>query len=186
MRRKRRAKADHVAALEATPVGIDPPAQERQPGRHRHDLRAPLVQRQAQISREVDRRRAPAVQRGLVVGEEQQIVAVAQIGAAAQLLLDQQIQRMHIHIGPELAGLVADRQAARALGGEQVVAGEVDHAVGVAQRLSAAGHDQVDQAQDARVGDMAGQHAAQDGVVDAGEELLHVELGGGGARSSAA
>ena len=50
-------------------------------------------------------------QGGFVGGEQEDVVTVAQIGVAAQFPLDEVIQVVEVNIGPELAGLVADRQA---------------------------------------------------------------------------
>jgi hypothetical protein len=69
-------------------------------------------------------------------------------------------------------------QATGAGGGEQVVAGEVDHLVGGAQQVGTARQNQVDQGQQARVGQVPLECCAQDCVVDGGEKLLHIKLKG--------
>ncbi len=59
-----------------------------------------------------DELRAPSPQRGLVVGEEEEIIDVAQIARAAQFALDEVVERIEVDVGPELAGEVTDWQAA--------------------------------------------------------------------------
>jgi hypothetical protein len=59
----------------------------------------------------------------LVVGQQHHVVHVAQIGRGAQNFLDAVVQLVQVQIGEELAGEVADRDAATALQrGEQLVA----------------------------------------------------------------
>ncbi len=67
-------------------------------------------------------------QQVLVVVKAAEVVDVAQIAAHAQAFLHKMIQRIQVHIGKELAGQVADRDAAPARGGrEQLVVRVVLH-----------------------------------------------------------
>ena len=111
----------------------------------------------------------------LAVAEQREIVHVAQVGRAAQLALDEMIEGIEIAVRPELRGQIADRQAARTAGGEQVVAGKPDHRVLLVQHAGAAGQDRVDQPQHRLVADHLGQAFAQDGVIQRRKVLDDVQ-----------
>ena len=80
------------------------------------------------------------------------------------------VEATQVAVGPELAGQVADGQPPPPVGGKQVVAGEVDHVVLLAQHPDAAVEDQPDEPADAAIlaADRRApvQDAFQDRVVD--------------------
>ena len=57
------------------------------------------------------------MERRFVGREEQEVIHIAQVPFAAQDALDELVQRIQVDIGPELRGLVANRQATRAAQG---------------------------------------------------------------------
>ena len=69
---------------------------------------------QAQPGEEVDNFLSPIAQPGFIVVKEEKIVDVAQVSLAFELAFDEMIELVQVHIGPELAGQVADGQPARA------------------------------------------------------------------------
>ena len=105
-----------------------------------------------------------------------EVVHIAHVARAAQLALDEVVERIHVAVGPELAGQVADGQAARTVDGKEIVAGEVDHVVLFAEHADAALQNPVAEPEHPFVFDLARQDVAQDGVIDAGEELADVAL----------
>jgi hypothetical protein len=88
--------------------------------------------------------RFPLPEQALVVSEEQKVIDVRHVGATSQPPLDVLVQLVEIDVGSELADEVADRKAARALDGEQVVAGEVDHPILVPQDLGPVVQNEID------------------------------------------
>ncbi|MBI4706179.1 MAG: SUMF1/EgtB/PvdO family nonheme iron enzyme, partial [Deltaproteobacteria bacterium] len=117
----------------------------------------------------------PGGERLALVGEEQHVVHVAQVGADAQPVLGAVVERREEAVGEVLARQVADGQAhGAAERREQVVAREVP-----ARRLELGGARLEDAGADfdrARAGDVAREKREQDGVVDAREHLAHVEV----------
>ena len=116
---------------------------------------------------------ADLVQPPLVVGEDQEVVDVADI-AQPQPVGDEVVQRVEVDIGEELAGLVAQRQSPAPLGGrEQVVAGEPHQ-----HRLLriAVVDDEPDQLEHMRVLDLASDQPFEDLMVDGGEEFPDIGL----------
>ena len=105
------------------------------------------------------------MQRGLVVAKEQEVVAIAHIGRALELALDEVVERVEVEVGPRLRGEVADGQPARAQRRQQVIAGIPLRHVDGGEHAGAAGQDVVDERQHRVVGDGAGELGAQDGVV---------------------
>jgi hypothetical protein len=93
------------------------------------------MQRQPEAGELFPNLRFPLPEQALVVSEEQKVIDVRHVGATSQPPLDVLVQLVEIDVGSELADEVADRKAARALDGEQVVAGEVDHPILVPQDL---------------------------------------------------
>lgn len=110
-------------------------------------LRAVAVHAQAQAFEEGLDRLAPVPERGLLIREQQEIVAVAQIRGATKLALHELVQRMQVRVGEKLAGLVADGQPPRAQHRRQVVAREPLHAVDVVVHTHAACEDALKQAE---------------------------------------
>ena len=104
--------------------------------------------------------------------EEREIVHVAQIALRSQDLLAEVVQAVEVDVGEELAGQVADGQAAPALErGEQVVARKVER-----HRLLGVGavDDPVRQRQGAGADDAPAQVALEDFMVDGGEVAVDV------------
>lgn len=114
--------------------------------------------------------RVPQV--GLGVGEDDEVVHVAQVAGGAEGLFDVVVHRVEVDVRPELAGEVADRKPARSLeGGKEVVAGEVERPVDLGAR---AVDDEVAEAKRVEALDLAPQKLLEDGVIDRGEVLLDV------------
>ena len=106
--------------------------------------------------------RCRSVQAGLAGVEPQaQVCQIA--GQGTQAVVD----GVEVQIGEELAGEIADRQAAGPLqGGEEGVAGEAIERGAVA---GAVGEDAIKQPEGAGAGDALGQLLTQDGEIDAGK-----------------
>ena len=104
---------------------IDHKAQKGNPFRHRPHLGAlPRGSSAASRARRSTRARFQAQSCRLSSPNKQQIVHVAHVAAAAQLALDKMVKGIEVAVGPELRGQVADRQAARPAGGQEIVARE--------------------------------------------------------------
>ncbi len=113
------------------------------------------------------------VQPPLVVGEDQEVINVADV-AQPETVGDEVIERIEVDVGEELARLVAQRQTPTPLGGgEQVVAGEPHQHW--ALRVAVV-DDQIDQPEDMRVFDLASDQGFEDLVVDGWEELADIRL----------
>ena len=112
--------------------------------------------------------RAPCLAEGLqVVGEEGHIIHVAQVGGDARQVGEMVVESIEVEIGEELAGEVADGQAAGALQRrEQGVSGE-----GVVRGAGggSVGQDLIEEPEAAGAGDALGELLAEDGEIDAGE-----------------
>ncbi len=119
---------------------------------------------------------APGPKHGLVVGEEQGVVHVTQIAFAAQFPLDEVVKRVQITIGPELRREIAYRQSTRPVYCEQIIAGEPDHVVRLAEHAHTTLQDAIDQPHHIRIVDFAAQNFAQDGMIHRREKLPHVAL----------
>ena len=154
-----------VAPLEPAVRRIHHEAQPGDAARRRQHLRLCFVNRQPLARQASDDRVFPHPQLGLAVAEQGEIVHVAQVRAAAQLALDEPVEVVQIHVRPELRGQIADGQAARATGGEQVIARKVNHRVLVGERARTAGEDAVGQPAHVLVVDPAREFGAQDRVI---------------------
>lgn len=117
-------KLETVAPLEPPVRRIHPEAEKREAARHRVDLRPLLVQSEPPIGQALDDGFAPGVKLRPAVAEEQKIIHVAKVAGALQFAPDKMIEVVEVDVGPELRCQVADGQAARAQGGQQVVAGK--------------------------------------------------------------
>ena len=107
-----------------------------------------------------------------IVVEEGEVVHVAHVPLRPQHLLAEVIEAVEVEVGKELAGEVADGQAAPPFeGGEQVVAGEVE--VDGLLRVRAV-DDPVGEVEGALAGEAAAKVALEDGVVDGGEVAVDV------------
>ena len=92
-----------------------------------HDHGLARMQAQAAAFQEPGDAEPPALEAFGVVVEEREVVHVAQVALRSQHLLAEVVQAVEMDVGEELAGQVADGQAAPALErGEQVVAGVVE------------------------------------------------------------
>lgn len=104
--------------------------------------------------------------------QEHKIVHEANVKAAMQCFFHEMIEGIQINVGEELAGQIADGQAAPALKRqEQIIAGEIP--VGFCLRIAAV-NDFVNQPQGFTVGDHPANFALENLVVDAGEVLAQV------------
>ena len=81
---------------------------------------------------------------------------------------------MEVAVGPELRAQIADRQSARAAGGEQIVVRKPDHVVFVVEGVGTAVEDRADQRHDVGLGNLAAQSLEQDRVVDRGKVLADI------------
>lgn len=109
---------------------------------------------------------APLRQRGRIVMEQREIIDVAQI-RRAQHFRDEMVASVEIEIGEDLAGEVADREAAPPLEGrEQVLAGEMQ-----IDRLLRVGaiNDQIHQPQHAFASDAVAEFGLQAVMIDGRE-----------------
>ncbi len=167
--------SDPLTPFQAPPVRKDDEAQERDAFRNGSRVGA-RVDGQSQVSQAVHQRVAPRPQRCLVVGEEQGVVHVAQIAFAAQFPLDEVVKGVQITIGPKLAGQIAYRQPPRPVYGEQIIAGEPDHVVRLAEHAHTTLQNAIDQPHHIRIVDFAAQNFAQDGMIHRREKLPHVAL----------
>ena len=129
--------------------------------------RGSLVYGKAGAREAFDNRPFPAPQLALVVPEQQEVVYVAQVCWAAQLVLHEVIERAQIAVGPELAGKVADGKPARPGRGEEVVAPEIDHIILFAQDAHAAGQDLSCERQQVGIPQPSSEHLRQYRMVDA-------------------
>ena len=101
------------------------------------------------------------------VGEQGQIIHVAQAGPDAGQHAQAVIDGVEVEIGQKLAGEVADWQPPWPFqGGEQGVAGE---SIDGGAAASAVGQDGADQPEGARAGDQTFQLGKQEAVIDGGE-----------------
>ena len=163
--------------------GIDDEPQKGQALAHRAWVRAG-VDRQPQPGHPLDDGVAPGPQGPLVVGEQHEIVYIAHSSPAAQLPPAKVVERVEVAVGPKLAGQVANGQSSRAKGSQEalsracrgVVGGEPGHFVLFTQHTLPALQDAIHQPQHVGICQLAGQDAAQDGVVDGGKELPHIAL----------
>ena len=107
-----------------------------------------------------------------IVVEQREVVHVPHVPLRAQHFLAEVVEAIEIEVGEELAGEVADGQAAPPFeGGEQVVAGEVE--VDGLLRVRAV-DDPVGEVEGALAGEAAAKVALEDGVVDGGEVAVDV------------
>ncbi len=169
-------KSHAIAPFETAVIGVHTPAQERGAGRNREDGCLVLVQPQTQTGQKTNNHLAPGVQRGFLCSEQQEIVHITQIGEALQLALDELVQRVEIYVGPELAGQVAYRQAARPQGCKQVVAREVNRIANRRVDSGAAVQDFAAQAQCLRIGNQAFELGVQQIMIQAWEKMLDIAL----------
>ena len=110
----------------------------------------------------------------LVVREQQKIIDIAHIALEPQSLFDEVIERIEIHVGEELTGLVADGDASASFAVcEQIIAGKVmlDFFLWIT-----AVDDASRQPQHVRVFDLAGDLLFEDVVIHRRKEFTDVGL----------
>ncbi len=129
---------DDVARFDKAMGGINNEAQPRDAVCDGNDLRRAGVHRQPQAREKINETALPFIQLALAVAEQGEIINVTQISRATQFALNKPIERREINVAPELAGQVADGQAARTIDGEQIITGEINHLVFISQYALAA------------------------------------------------
>ena len=164
----------HLARLDQAVTRMDDETQPRNAAGCRQDLRRVLVNRQPQVRQTPDERTLPRPQLAFAVAEQRKVVDVAQVRRATQLAGDELVERMQVTIRPELRGQIADRQATRAAGRQEIVARKIDHRILVVEYAGAAFKNVVDERQHVVLGDRRRQRPAQDRVVDRREVLDNV------------
>ena len=122
------AEAMHVPFRQAAPAaGQEDEAEEFGWLLRLHDHGLARMEAQAAAFEEPGDAEPPVLEAFGVVMEECEVVHVAQVALRSQDLLAEVVQAVEVDVGEELAGQVADGQAAPALErGEQVVAGVVE------------------------------------------------------------
>ena len=112
---------------------------------------------------------------GVVVTDDE-VVAVAEVPADAEAGREPVVERVEVPVGEPLAGQVADGQPAAALERrEQRVAGEVCDSRFLVVRPV---HEAIQQGEERWVFQEPAEAGLEDIVVEAGEELPHVQLQG--------
>jgi len=157
-------------------IGKDDKPQEGDARLDRAGLSGVFVKGQAQPLQESDNFAALGVQSSLVVGEEQDVIHITQVGAAFQDAFGNLVKFVQIDVGPMLGGEIANRQAARTGGGPEVIAGKIHHLVFFGLDVLAAGQDVPHQIHDAFIAEGARQDTEQDFMVNGGEELAHIKV----------
>ncbi len=163
------------SAFEATMVGVDDEAEEGDAFGHRSRVDAG-VDSEAQAGATFDDGPMPIPQHALVVAETDKIIHETHIGRAAQFPFDEVIEGIQIAVGPELAGEVANWQPPGPVDGKEIVAGEVDAVVLLAQQPFTTAQYLIDQPQHLVIVDLASQDGSEHGVVDSGKKLLNIAL----------
>ena len=122
------AEATHVPFGQAAPAaGQEDEAEELRRLLRLHDHGLAPMEAQAAAFQEPGEAEPPVLEAFGVVVEEREVVHVAQVAPGSQDLLAEVVQAVGVDIGEELAGQVADGQAAPALErSEQVAAGVVE------------------------------------------------------------
>ena len=64
----------------------------------------------------------PRPQSCFVCSEKQEVVHITDVALAAQGAFDEVVERVEIHVGPELARQIADREATWTVYGKEVIA----------------------------------------------------------------
>ena len=125
--------------------GVDDETEPRNAVCAGNHLRLRLMNSQTEMTQKIDDGALPFVEPVFAVAEEREIIDVPQISWASQVLRNEAIEGRQVDVAPELAGEIADGQAARAFDGEEIVAGKVDHLVFIGQHALAAADDPLDQ-----------------------------------------
>ena len=136
-------KIDALASLQASSLREDHKTQDGNAFCHRSRMRA-RMDGQAQSGQAFLYGSFPGPQGRCIGGKEQHVIDIPHIARTAQGALDEVVEGVEIDIGPELAGQVADGQATRAQRGKQIVTGEIDHVVDLAQHTATTLQDAVD------------------------------------------
>src|SRR5262249_255255 len=118
----------------------------------------------------------PPPQGRCIGGKEQHVIDIPHVAGTAQGALDEVVEGVEIDIGPELTGQVANGQATLAQHGKQIVTGEIDHVIDLAQHTATALQDAVNEPEYLAVSDLSCQDATQDNMIDTGEKLAQVTL----------
>lgn len=164
-----------LAAFQPAAFGEDGEPGKREAFADRTRMR-PLVESQA------ERRHAqldgpqPSPQFALVVPEQEQIVHVAHVAATADLALDEMVDGVQVHVGPELARQIANRQTARPHGGQQIVTRKERRLVRLVLHAFSAGENAADELEAVRVLHFFRNLGLQELVIHARKELAHVHL----------
>ncbi len=118
----------------------------------------------------------PLMQCGSGVGEEHEVIAVADVRLALQGVFYEHVEVVQIHVGPMLARQVPNRQPARPCKRQQVVPREEHRCVAPGENARTADKYLVDQPQGGKACHMAFNLPLQDGMVNRWEELTNVGL----------
>src|SRR5487761_2043964 len=94
-------------------VGIHTKAQKWNTRRHGKHRALGFMQSEPQSRKKIDDLALPCMQCHLISCKQQEVVNVAHIALAAQLTLDELVERIEIDVRPGLRCLVADRQTTR-------------------------------------------------------------------------
>ena len=108
--------------------GVHNEAQERDAFRNGLRL-CTVVHSQSQTRQTSPNLTLPMPQILLLVGEQDEVVDIADVRLAAQLPTDELVEWVHVDVSPELAGQIADRQPPRTPRRGKVVTGEPGHIV---------------------------------------------------------
>ncbi len=79
---------------------------------------------ESQTREEVTDSALPLPQLTLIITKQQQIIHIAQITSTTELAFHKLIQLIEVDVGPDLAGKIADGEATRPLGGQQIIPGK--------------------------------------------------------------
>lgn len=174
-RRNRLAKWNTLAPLQSPPMRKHDETEKGEAFPDRAHMCA-RVHGQPKPGETVRDRASPSRHRVLVVTEQEDVVHVPHVSRTPELPGDEMIERVHVHVRPELAGQVANRQPAGAENREQIVSVEEMHVVLLLQDPLAAREDAIDQPEDPRITDFPNETCSQNRVIETGKELTDVTL----------
>ena len=166
---------DNLGALQPAVILKQLKAQKGKPGPAGPHLGAGFVHGQPQGGQIFDDLPTPIGQLAFIVAKKQHVIDVAQVGRAVQAALDEMVQRIQVDIRPELAGEIADGQAAGPQERQQVIPRKADRGVLVRQYPLPPLDDAAAQFQDRLIPNHPGDVRQQNLMINGWKKLTHIQ-----------
>ena len=166
--------ADHGRARQTQPAVAQDEAEERDRTAGPEHAAFLVVQLEPQRREQLDDTRAQFPERGAIVAEDQKVVAVADVFAAALAIHDEVVQLIEHHVGEELRGQAADRQAAPSFARREEAVARKPLLHGLLRRTFV--EHAFEHLQERLVADHAPDRLLHHGVVETREELDEIAL----------